>query len=414
MNAFRTRSLLAAAGLAAVAACNAGPPPPAPPTPAAAPVPANLPGRLELVGRGPVRSTRTTDLYVLEKGGRRFAYTGTFGACPGCEGNTVFVWDVTDPARPTRTDSLTLDARLIYDVVANRQGTLLVATREGAESRRNGIVLFDLADPARPKQVSEYWETLTGGARAVAIDSTFVYVADAGTEDLAVIDISNLADPRQVGRWGTPVRPGKYLSHVHVEDGLAYLAYWDDGLVILDVGRGIKGGTPQSPKLVSQFRYQTEWRGQRYGHTHFVVPYTNRAGRRYAFVGDEILPNGSVDFSKPVAIGGILHVLDLSNIEVPLEVATFEVPGTGVHNFSVADDLLAIAAYTGGVRVLDVSGELRGPLQARQVAAFSTAAADTTEGFAANLPMAWGAQWQNGLIYASDFNSGLWITRLVR
>lgn len=415
MTHFRSRLFLAA-GLAATAACSAGAPAAVAPTPAVAPIRADLPGRLEVVGRGPVTSTRTTDLWVLERDGRRFAYTGTgiFGVCPDCKGNKVFVWDVTDPARPVRTDSLVMDARIVYDVVANREGTLLVATREGAESRRNGIVIYDLADPAHPRQVSEYWETLTGGARAAWIDGNFVYVVDAGTEDLAVIDISNLADPRQVGRWGTPVRPGKYLSHVHVQDGLAYLAYWNDGLVILDVGRGIKEGTPQNPKLVSQFRYQTEWRGQRYGNTHYVFPYTNRAGRTYAFVGDEIMAGGAVDFSKPIATGGILHVIDLANLEAPLEVASFEVQGAGVHNFWVENDLLAMAAYSGGVRVLDVSGDLRGSLANREVAALSTAASDSTQAVVPNLPMAWGAMWAGGLVYASDLNSGLWVTRLVR
>src|SRR2546422_5960489 len=39
-----------------------------------------------------------------------------------------------------------------------------------------------------------------------------------------------------------------------VVDGLAYLAYWNDWLVILDVGNGIKGGNPESPQFVSQFK----------------------------------------------------------------------------------------------------------------------------------------------------------------
>ena len=61
---------------------------------------------------------------------------------------------------------------------------------------------------------------------------------------------------KEVARWevqGTIVRTypspfgdstgGRYLHDVQVKDGLAYLAYWRDGLVILDVGAGIKGGT---------------------------------------------------------------------------------------------------------------------------------------------------------------------------
>jgi hypothetical protein len=42
-----------------------------------------------------------------------------------------------------------------------------------------------------------------------------------------------------VGRWGLST-PGRYLHDVWVDDGLAYLSYWDDGMVVLDVGNGIR------------------------------------------------------------------------------------------------------------------------------------------------------------------------------
>ena len=32
---------------------------------------------------------------------------------------------------------------------------------------------------------------------------------------------------------------GRYLHDLQVKDGIAYLAYWRDGLVILDVGNGV-------------------------------------------------------------------------------------------------------------------------------------------------------------------------------
>jgi len=48
------------------------------------------------------------------------------------------------------------------------------------------------------------------------------------------------------------------LHDVDVQDGLLYASYWDDGLVILDIGNGIKGGSPSSPQLVSQFKYDLD------------------------------------------------------------------------------------------------------------------------------------------------------------
>ena len=41
---------------------------------------------------------------------------------------------------------------------------------------------------------------------------------------------------------------GRYLHDIQVKDGFAYLAYFKDGLVILDVGNGMKGGTPENPQ----------------------------------------------------------------------------------------------------------------------------------------------------------------------
>lgn len=411
MKALFARLSLAAAALSGAVACAAPAPPPAN-APAVAPTPVVATGRLERVGRGVVANTRTTDLWVFRgANGRDYAYTGTFGACQGCVGNRMYAWDVTDPARPVRTDSVVVDARVINDVVVDSAGRLGVITREGAENRRNGIVLLDLSDPAHPKPLSEYWETLTGGAHNAWIDGSFEYVVDGGTADMAVIDISDPRDPREVGRWGLPARPGKFLHDVTVRDGLAYLAYWDDGLVILDVGRGVKGGTPRQPRLVSQFRYRTEWRGEKHGNTHFALPYTNRAGRRYVFVGDEIFPPGTPDFSRPIATGGVLHVMDVTNPELVSEVATYEAPGAGVHNFWIRDDLLYMGAYSAGVRVLDVSGEFRGDIRNREVAAASTG---DTAAIARNLPMTWAAMPYRDHVYASDLNSGLWVFRLVR
>ena len=373
-----------------------------------------LPARFEVVGRGPVTRSHSSDLWVFRgQNGRDYAYMGTWGACQGCFGDRMYVFDVTEPSKPVLTDSVMVDARVVNDVKVNAAGTLGVITREGASSRRNGIVILDLADPAHPKITSEYWETLTGGVHNTFIDGNFVYAVHNGTSDLHVIDVSNPRDPRQVGRWGVPARQGsdeKYLHDVSVKDGLAYVSYWDDGLVILDVGNGIKGGTPQRPKLVSQLRYRTEWRGRSYGNTHVALPYTNRAGNKYVFVGDEIFPDNANPL-RPVTPGGYVHVINVDNIENPVEVARYEVPNAGVHNLWIENDTLYTAYYNAGLRAVDISGDLRGDLrgQGREIAVLPT----TDANYFLNQPFTWGPQVYRGLVYASDYNSGLWIARVV-
>jgi hypothetical protein len=366
--------------------------------------------RFEVVGRGPVTHTRSTDLWAFRgANGRDYVYTGTWGGCAGCRGNRLYVWDVSDPARPTLTDSVVVDAQSIADVAVNEAGTLAAFGRRGASSRRNGVVLLDLADPAHPRQVADYWETVTGGVQAVFFSGDLLYVADAGAAELVVMDVSNPADPRPVSRWAVESTEERYLSDVYVHDGLAYLSYWDDGLVILDVGKGIKGGTPQRPRLLSQVRYRTEWRNQRWGNTHHAFPYVNRAGRRYVFVGDAILPPRA-DFNRRMEIGGLLHVFDATNPEAPVEVATYEVPGRGISKFWVANDTLYLGSHNGGLRALDVSGELRGRIGRRELAVLATG---DENAFVPNLTFTWAAMPHNGLVFATDFNSGLWVTRLV-
>jgi hypothetical protein len=68
--------------------------------------------------------------------------------------------------------------------------------------------------------------------------------------------------------------------------------------------------------------------------------------------------------------------------------------------------------YNGGVRVIDISGELLGDLykQGREIASFKTS---SPNGFIANNTMTWGAQYFKGNIFYSDFNSGVGALKLL-
>ena len=349
---------------------------------------------LSSVGRGPNVDHHSGDVWVFEGvDGRDYAYIGTFGY------DWMKAWDVTDPARPALTDSIQLDARRINDVKIHPNNRIGVLTREGASNRRNGIVILDLSRPAHPTIASEFTETVTGGVHNVWIEpNDVVYAVHNGTSDLHMIDISDPRNPFEAGRWGLPkVANLKSLHDVIVQEGYAYLSYWDDGLVMLDVGAGTHGGTPTEPVLVSQFKYPI-------GNTHTAF----RAGR-YLFVGDEIYPpNWNPDF--PIEARGYVHVLDLSDPQAPREVARYEVPEAGAHNFWVEGDRLYIGYYQAGLRVIDISGELRGDLyrQGREIAVLKTSDEYTAT---PNWPMTWGAQIFKGHIFTSDLNSGLWIAR---
>ena len=40
---------------------------------------------------------------------------------------------------------------------------------------------------------------------------------------------------------------------VRVDDGIAYLSYWRHGLIMLDVGNGIAGGSPSNPREIARW-----------------------------------------------------------------------------------------------------------------------------------------------------------------
>jgi len=363
-----------------------------------------------VVGRMPVSGFISTEFWLHPDG--RYGYLGTLG-------DRIYAVDLSDPAKPMITDSVMVDARTINDIMTTEDGKFGVMTREGASSRKNGIVILSFEDPAHPKQVAEFTETVTGGVHSSFIFKGYVYLTDDATGSMRVIDIRDPYHPSQVARWETPrTEAGRMLHDIDVQDGLAYLSYWNDGLVILDVGNGVKGGSPDNPQLVSQLKYDLNalYRDvEAVGGPGFIRG-THTAWRsgRYVFVGDEVFSAKPVGALGPVGLGrayGRLHVVDVSDVTSPRLVAWYEPKDGGAHNVWVAADTLYLGDYQGGLRVVDVSGELRGDLQqqGREIAHVSTG---DGQGKVPNAPLTWGAIYRNGLIYVPDMNSGLWVVKV--
>jgi len=342
----------------------------------------------------------------------------------------LYVFDLADPARPRLTDSVIVDARMINDVTTTADGTIGILTREGASSRKNGIVFLDLADPLHPKVLSEYTATVTSGVHSVVVVGRLAYLTDNGHRMLRIVDFADPRNPREVGHWqientvvtrsdgsrGSPRSPsdatevnGRYLHDLQIVDGIAYLAYLKDGLVILDVGNGIRGGTPTRPAFVSQFVYSTAdyYPPEMIAGTHTMFRFDD-----YLVVGDEVLPAFADPWSRDyVKTLGRLHLFDVSDLTTPKLVAFYDVPDQGNHNVWVEGRTMYVASFESGLKVVDVSGELRGDLRAqgREIGGVRTAA---STGFRPNVAMAFSAIPHKGMIYTSDMNSGVWVARL--
>ena len=70
--------------------------------------------------------------------------------------------------------------------------------------------------------------------------------------------------------------------------------------------------------------------------------------------------------------GAYTHIVDFTDPMNPKAVARYHIEDFGTHDIIVKDDVLYQAYYDGGVRLVDVSGELLGNLhdQNREIAVF--------------------------------------------
>lgn len=343
-------------------------------------------GSLSTVGRGSQVGPWNTDLWVHGN----IAYTGTFsrGANPG---NRVFIWDVATPASPSLLGSFVVDAAAVNDVKLRPDARVAVLTHEGSSDGRNGVSLIDVQDPTTPRLITRFVEQLSLGVHNAWYEGQYLYLAVNDVGGLHILDVSNPGVPRSVARF---YAGSSFVHDVVVRDGLAFVSHWEAGLIILDVGSGIAGGSPANPVEVARIVIP----GVRV-HNAWYWP-----ERGYVFVGDEVGGPGS------------MYVIDVADLRDPVLVAEFRTPGTigKPHNFWVDEtsSILWLSWYNDGIYAVDATGELLGRLDRQgrtimQVAyspgnggCFNNSGSDTC---------AWAPQFHNGLLYVSDVGNGLWI-----
>ena len=375
----------------------------------------NVVRKVEVMSHGREARVFTTDFWVFEaRDGRDYAFTGSkFGD------GISFVWDVTDPGRIIKTDSILVDARTTNDVKVSPDARYAAISREGASNRRNGVVILDLADPAHPTIASVFDDGLTGGVHNMFATNDYLFALSNG-DKYVIIDVRDLKNPKYVSEYD---HPDSRVHDVWVHDGIAYSAEWGTGVVVVDVGNGRWGGTIEQPRFVTSFPLPT-------GSTHAVFPYFQTStGKFYLFVGDERVqreglawegtgPDHRVPYDPATGLGGYpratsgyIQVVDFTDPAAARMVARYEVAEFGTHNLWVEDDVLYQAYYEGGVRMVDVSGELMGNLytQGREIAVFK---AHDPIGYVPNAPGAWSVMPYKGRIFFSDVSSGLWSIRL--
>lgn len=395
------RSCSAALTVALVAACDSdssnGP------TPFTGPA-------LSIIGRGDMTDRFMAEVWIHGD----VAYTSSWGSRGGHVGNVVHIWRVADDS-PELIDSLIVEnATTLGDIQVSDDGRLLVVATE----RQNGsIVIYDLANPLKPARLTRYeTDNTTNGvhtAEVARVNGTLYGFLSIDPPDarLVIVDLSDPANPQEVfvRSMGAP-----FVHDVFVRDGVLFTALWNDGLTIWDLGGGGKGGSPSNPVQIGNVRTATFSPLVSGSEAHNVWWFHDPAGgpnaKRYAFVGEE----GPA--SSQTSSSGDIHVVDISDMSAPREVAFYHVDGAGTHNFSMDEDrgVLYAAYYNGGVRALDVRGDLsscsadqKSPDGRCDLRKMGREIAAGLQG--GNLPVyVWGVHFDGSFIYASDMLNGLW------
>jgi hypothetical protein len=303
-----------------------------------------------------------------------------------------------------------------------------VGTAAGASGRPRewsaGVAVFDVARPATPRPIGfmpvegggvhRLW--YTGGRWAYAsalLDGFSDYI-------FVTIDMADPTRPREAGRFWLPgmhLAAGEQptwpasrrygLHHAIVHGDTAYGAWRDAGLVVMDVSdRG-------APRLI----VHRNWSPPFGGGTHNCLPLP---ARDLLVVADEAVLDHQEDGLK------LIWVFDVREPANPVSIATLPTPAEadyaargghfGPHNIhenrpaSFVSDRLIFATYqNAGVRVFDIGDPYRPVETGALVPAAPARLADHRPGRARVIQSADVFVDAGGLVYATDYNAGLYI-----
>ena len=294
-------------------------------------------------------------------------------------------------------DTAAVDARSIVDCSVDAETGMAVVVREAANGR-NALAMFDLSDPRTIKSLGTFDDGL-GNIGSVALYQRHALVVS----DARRLDIVNLEDPARPRRVGMLELASERSastttgSDVSVTDGVAYVALGRSGVALVDVGAGQAAGSLAKPARIGAFRAP-------FASTHAAYGYRSRTGKRYVITSEDL---GATDGHSVAGQPGFARIIDFSEPSKPEEVARYEVPEGGVQDLWIDGERLYVAAQSGGVRVVDVSADLKGNLyhQGREIARFTPSEAGPTPNVVSVQPV-------RGGILAADRASGVWLVRL--
>lgn len=221
--------------------------------------------------------------------GISYAYVGTRGYPSDCPATGVKIVDLSQISNPALVATVggiagasQQEAKVTTDISspsfhAGSHGDLMAVTEQPcnpqlANAGNAGFQLFDVTNPAQPVALG-FWSAGGQGVGDVAIvevpgpanefgvvdqsqNKIYALAAVPGSEaaggegDLRIVDITDPTLPREISNWGVLAAAGTqlpqavqgtdkrvFLSSIQLsgDHKLAYLSYWDEGVVVLDI-----------------------------------------------------------------------------------------------------------------------------------------------------------------------------------
>lgn len=389
---------------------------------------------------------------ILERDGRCYLYTGCFWH----RGWNIL--DITDPTRPELVNFLRGPDNTFTLQVDLADNILITGLEKGLDNApwgldpngpfEEGVLLWDLTDPIRPRQTGHYRTGGRGTHRNAYQGGRYMHLAAGVTGFIgniySIVDILDPANPKEVGRWWmpgqestprahAPARQEKTPAHglcnvdgkdvsLHgpavVEGNRAWLPYGAAGLIVLDIADVAR------PRQIARIPFSPPFHSTFGVHTVLPVP-----ERGVAFVNSE-------DTSYGKGAAHFAGIVDIRNPSQPTLISLFpapipapaagyrsfsERPGwSGPHNTNQLQhnpavqkqgDLFYLAHFNAGLRIYDVS-HARLP---REIGWFMPPDPTSRLGPMPQGPLV--AQTEDvlvdrrGNIFITDKNQGLWVLR---
>jgi hypothetical protein len=306
--------------------------------------------------------------------------------CPGggqvwVEGTTMYVGhmrnpygttivDVADPRQPKVLAQIAVPEGWHSHKVRVANDVMIVNHErfgKGNEEFGAGLGIYDVADPAEPKLITQ-WRTHGTGVHRYEFDGRYAYISPTAEgyvgNIMMILDLADPARPREIGRWWIPGQwaaggedypwhdfvPPRCHHPLRVGNRL-YVSYWQHGGYILDITDMAR------PRPIAHIDTKPA----------FPHPTHTLLKLRQPLKGRDILLVADEDVAKlrPHA-PAFTWVYDLTDETKPAAIATFQVAGvdrdgspqppmTGCHQPSerFSGSIIPFAWFAQGLRIVD-------------------------------------------------------------